>query len=111
MWHEMWGAGVDDEERALGSRLTRVLLPRLSLNEPELTGLVRRLVDALEDLTDVRDVLDQWVEPFPGALPEVIPINLPVVARDALAELARLLHAAQNVVVRGDALADRLAQP
>ena len=46
IWSEMWGAGIDDEERALSTRLTKVLLPRLNPSEPELTSVVRRLVDA-----------------------------------------------------------------
>ena len=54
-------------------------------------------------------MLDNWVEPFPGLAPDLIPHNAPAAARDALAHMVRLLEAAQTVIARGDALSGRLA--
>jgi len=67
LWLSMWGAGVEEKEVAVSSRLTQGLLPRLLPNSPEITNAVRELTDAIQDLIEQRMEINLWVDPFPAS--------------------------------------------
>src|SRR5262249_33266054 len=66
LWYSMWGATAEEQEVKLENRLCQVLLPRLVLDDPILAAHVRRLIDAIEDLTDARDMVHLYNKPFPS---------------------------------------------
>jgi hypothetical protein len=113
VWFVMWAAGSAQDRQAWQRRLTAVLLPRLSLDDPEVTAAARRLVDTLSDLEDLLAVLsdrDAFTreEPWPWELsdPEVDPLVVGL-AKGQLADLSELrqvLDLAGEAVRRGDHL-------
>ncbi|MFC0005000.1 hypothetical protein [Micromonospora siamensis] len=120
VWIQMWPAGLDTERKALQRRLASVLLPRLAVDDPELTSAARLLVDAMNDLDDLLQGLNEVEEPFPMSpywSPDVselsdadldmrpmIPHGAPECALGSLRELRRALHAMDQLIERGDRL-------
>ncbi|MFC0504960.1 hypothetical protein [Micromonospora costi] len=120
VWLQLWPAGLDTERRALQRRIANVLLPRLAVDDPELTSAARLLVDAMNDLDDLLQGLDEVEEPFPTSpywtsdvsepgdadmdTRPVIAHGAPECALGNLRELRRTLHAVDQLIERGDRL-------
>jgi hypothetical protein len=113
LWAHMSGPGAETEELTLESRLTNVLLPRLSPEDPHLTAAVRRLIDAIEDLTELRSLVSRQGDPFPmspfadgpgTAGRQILAHGSPNPHRETLRMLRQLLDAAQQVVRCGQDL-------
>ncbi|SIR90336.1 hypothetical protein [Micromonospora avicenniae] len=57
LWMLMWPAGLHHDWKLLHRKLTRVLVPRLSTDNPDMVSAGRKLVDAIGDLHDLVDEL------------------------------------------------------
>lgn len=117
LWMMMWGAGAEPTELSAESRLTNVLLPRLSPDDPLLMSAVRKMIDSIEDLTDIRRDLELYSDPFPDTPfivndwvgdDRIIAHGHPRSARESLQRLVSLVRAAETVVREGDRLAATL---
>ncbi|MBQ0994693.1 hypothetical protein KBX08_32035 [Micromonospora sp. H61] len=113
VWFVMWAAGSPQDRQAWQRRLIAVLLPRLGLDDPQVTAAARRLVDTLSDLDDLLTSLsdrnafiseDPW--PWEMTDDEVVPLVVGL-AEGQLADLAALrqvVDLAGASVRRGDHL-------
>ncbi|RAO25504.1 hypothetical protein ONO23_05856 [Micromonospora noduli] len=126
LWILLWPAGLDAERKSLQRRLANVLIPRLTVDDPELTSAARLLVDAMNDLDDLLQGLGEAEEPFPASpywtpadvsaatdadfdMRPVIPHGAPAGALVNLRELRRTLHTVDQLVERGDRLFELLS--
>ncbi|MEV1155178.1 hypothetical protein AB0J27_07230 [Micromonospora chokoriensis] len=126
LWTLLWPAGLDAEREALQRRLANVLIPRLAVDDAELTSAARLLIDAMNDLDDLLQGLREAEEPFPASpywtpaevseptdadsdMRPVIPHGAPAGALANLRELRRTLHAVDQIVGRGDRLIELLS--
>ncbi|MEW2329694.1 hypothetical protein AB0880_18005 [Micromonospora chersina] len=125
IWLHLWPAGLDGKRKALQRRLAQVLLPRLAVDDPELTSAARLLIDAMSNLDDVLQGFAEVEDPFPFSpywVPEpsepsdgdadtrpVIPQGAPEGALGNLRELRRVLDALEQLIERGDRLTKLLS--
>ncbi|WLS43257.1 hypothetical protein Q3V37_17715 [Micromonospora profundi] len=113
VWFTMWAAGSPQDRQAWHRRLIAVLLPRLGVDDPQLTAAARRLVDTLSDFDDLLASLSDHNafiedEPWPWEMTddEVVPLVVGL-AEGQLADLAalrQLVDLAGESVRRGDHL-------
>jgi hypothetical protein len=116
VWLLMWPAGLARDLHALQRKLTRVLLPRMGEDDPDLASAGRLLIDALGDLGDLAgDLSEGRADPFPETPftdpADNDPDERPVIARGApegalrdLADLRQAFALAGQVVECGDRL-------
>ncbi|MCX5121191.1 hypothetical protein OG992_28840 [Micromonospora sp. NBC_00362] len=113
VWFVMWAAGSPQDRQAWQRRLIAVLLPRLGVDDPQVTASARRLVDTLSDFDDLLTSLSDRnafisEEPWPWEMAEgeVTPLVVGL-AQGQLADLAALrqvVELAGESVRRGDHL-------